>query len=123
MISRNNLADSAATDTTRRRVASVWLRLAQAYKLSPEDTTREPRTETIEAWFRQIRYIGGEVVPDICRSTELGYELGGAFRIAYTCTCGLPALAAVPYEQLNGQRGYATICAVCDAATQMPRFS
>lgn len=85
--------------------------------------TREPRSATIQAWQRTVRLLGGRVVPEICRSVEIGYELGAAHSIAYTCSCGEPAMAEVPFKGHDGQPHSATLCAVCDAATEMPRFA
>lgn len=42
---------------------------------------------------------------------------------AYTCGCGNQTVAIVPYKHEDGSDGaVATICAICDAGTRMPRF-
>lgn len=90
----------------------------------PRGVTPEPTSYTIDAWFQQLRHIGGlGIVGDACRAQEHTMKVGGVPRIVYGCGCGQVAKGRVPYEQPTGRRGSVTVCAVCDAATQMPRFA
>jgi hypothetical protein len=57
---------------------------------------------------------------------EQGMELRTRLEVvpAYTTGCGGQCVGVVPYdgEQPDGKTRFATICAICDACTMMPRF-
>lgn len=79
----------------------------------------------IAAFHQQVRFIGGAKVPAICRSEELPFAVHGSDRvvIAYGCSCGEAAMADIPYTAENGRTRGCRVCAVCDAATLMPRIA
>lgn len=85
-------------------------------------TTRPPKPERVESWWRHVRLTGGRA-SGVCRGRDLTYRIGTASRSVHSQCCGGQTRADVPYEAVDGSTRYARVCAVCDAATDFPRLS
>lgn len=93
--------------------------------------------ERLDAFEAVIESIGGRTIERACRPRVLqgipaGTFVEGSNRAcqqdivdAYTCGCGNRTMVEVPDgESRKGEpSGDLIVCAVCDAATQMPRFT
>lgn len=81
-------------------------------------TTREPTPDGIDAAARRVGQLGG-ATGGICRGHDLVYQVGVDRRLVHSCCCGGETLAELPVAG-SGKR--ATVCFVCDAATEFPRL-
>lgn len=92
--------------------------------MAVQGLTREPTSALIDKWFRWLHYIGGDGIDnEVCRADEVAYRIAGKARIDYTCGCGQMALGYLPYDGDSDAPSFARVCAVCDAATEFPRFT
>jgi hypothetical protein len=76
--------------------------------------------DRIKRLDRAIKRLGGRVLPDPCRSTELPPE-GDAVIPAFTTGCGNRTRIALPYDN-NGTAGFVTACALDDSMAEWPRI-
>lgn len=81
--------------------------------------TREPTPDAVEETFRRIVRIGGEEA-GVCRGRDLVYQLGTRSHMVHSCCCGGNTRVDLPVPA-SGKP--ATVCIVCDAATEFPRLS
>lgn len=78
----------------------------------------------LDALERVVGHMGGRVLDELCRSTELPAVPHRGVETAYTCGCG-GKLFSVPFD--TGEAGvetvaFANVCGTCDAATRFPRL-
>lgn len=81
-------------------------------------TTREPTPAGLEHAAHRVDQLGGESA-GICRGHDLVYQVGTDRRLVHSCCCGGETLAQLP---VPGTGDRATVCFVCDAATEFPRL-
>lgn len=84
------------------------------------------RSETKEVLPRLLEQ-GGRTLPEPHRGELVSrgksqYPKNFLGAGGHTSGCGLPARAALPYEDHNGQQQVAVVCAICDAAPYFPRL-
>lgn len=70
----------------------------------------------------RLKEVGGKIIDGACRPRELAPPKG-VKQPSYTCGCGGMTRMALPYNDHTGRARFATICAVCDGASHMPRLS
>ncbi len=75
-----------------------------------------PTVEDLDRVEAAVDALGGKVLEDICRAEHI-HPLGPE---VYTCGCGGYTRVVIPYD---GPGKYVTLCAVCDAAHLMEKFT
>lgn len=76
----------------------------------------KPTAAQLDHVEREVKALGGMVLPDPCRAEELpDLDID-----AYTCGCGGLTRCAIPYD---GPGKYVTLCAVCDLMHLMPKVA
>lgn len=68
--------------------------------------------------MRAVRVRGGKEL-GVCRGRDLIYDLNGRNHLVHSTCCGGDTLVSLPVPA-SGRP--ATVCIVCDAATEFPRL-